>query len=792
MNRLLLYCHRAGLGVALACGLAGSGVDGRVYGDESATSPAAIPFVEVSDISEPIVFDKHVFPILSAKCLTCHDREGGLAEGDLDVATVEALFVGGKKGPALVKEKAAESLLVRLASRAEKPIMPPKNEEPLTPRELTILKLWIDQGAKPGENLTPAAMKEGAVELGTLPPGVHPVYSLAMDPAGSTLIAGRANQVFVYDLPSGGLRAQLTGHQDIVQSVALSPDGAWIAAGGYRLVKLWQVPQGKEIRSLAGHESTVRAIAVHPVAGLVVTASEDQSVRLWSLAIGQPLRQLVGHAGPVHSLALSADCSLLATACADKLVRLYQTTSGRLLTSLVGHGDQVLSVAISPDKKWLASAGVDQSVRLWDLAAILASLAPAAGGARAVATPAAPPVPEARVLPGHAKPVQRVLFAGPSLISAADDGAIFVWNVADGAKAREIQHGAAVHALALSADQSRLASAGADHMVKIWSLADGSLQQTLSGHGGPVLSAAFSPDGTALAAGVADNSIRVWQLADSKLLYTMAGHAGPVHAVAFATDARTLVSASADKTIKIWEAAGAWGDSIDLADFAERVLAVDFSPDSKRLVTGGGVPAASGEVTIWDLEKRERVLALDHPHSDTVFGVSFSPDGKLIASAAGDKFLKVHDGQSGAAVKSFEGHTGHVLCVGWKHDGTQLATGGADNVVKLWSLESGEQIRTIGGHGKQVTGLKWIGGTAQLVTSSGDRQARLINADDGKIPRGFGGATEYLYAIAASADGRLVAAGAQDGKIFVWNGADGKLLLTLDVPRTVETAEVTK
>jgi WD40 repeat protein len=742
--------------------------------DEPA-APAVIPFEEVGDIEGAIVFDKHVFPIMAEKCMTCHDAEGGLAEGDLDVLTVEALRTGGKKGPAFVAGKGAESLIVQLASHAAKPIMPPKAETPLTPRELSILRLWIDQGAQPGDDLNPAAsLMEKEVLLSPLPPGVHPVYALDLDAAGTTLVAGRANQVFVYDLPSGGLRAQLTGHQDIVQSVRLSPDGKWIAAGGYQVVKLWQVPHGKEKQTFAGHASPVKSVAVNAAAGLAVTASEDQTVRLWSLASGAQLRQMGGHGGPIHQLAMSAECSLIATACADKLARLFDTASGRLIATLAGHTDEVQSVTFSPDRQWLVTGSKDMTVRVWSIEKLLH---PEEGKA---------PEPTF-VLQGHAKPINRVVATKSSVLSAADDGLIYVWNLSDGAKVREMAHGAAVFGFGISSDETSVASGGADNSVKIWSLADGALKATFTGHLQPVTSIAFSPDGSALAGAGMDGHIRVWDLAKGQLLYTLAGHGGAVFGLVFGADSKTLVSASMDKTVKVWEAAGGWGDSIDLGPVNERALALAFSPDSKKLAIGSGVPSASGDITIWDIEKREEILKLDHPHSDTIFGLAFSPDGKLLASGAADKFLKVHEVETGKPAKSFEGHTHHVLGVGWKGDGKVLATSSADNSVKLWSYETGEQITTIGGHGKHVTGITWIGPSGVMATSCGDRVARFVG-EDGKVAKTFGGATEYLYCVAASADSKTIVAGAQDGKIFIWNGADGKLLQTLDVPKELTTA----
>ena len=81
---------------------------------------------------------------------------------------------------------------------------------------------------------------------------------------------------------------------------------------------------------------------------------------------------------------------------------------------------------------------------------------------------------------------------------------------------------------------------------------------------------------------------------------------------------------------------------------------------------------------------------------------------------------------SGKFVKSFEGHTHHVLDVGWKADGKLLASGGADNIVKVWDFEKGEQVRTINAHSKQVTRLVFVGKTGSSLTCSGDTTVEVL------------------------------------------------------------------
>ena len=104
----------------------------------------------------------------------------------------------------------------------------------------------------------------------------------------------------------------------------------------------------------------------------------------------------------------------------------------------------------------------------------------------------------------------------------------------------------------------------------------------------------------------------------------------------------------------------------------------------------------------------------------------------------------------GKLVKSFEGHTHHVLDVGWKSDGKLLASAGADNVVKVWNFETGEKTRDLKGTTKQVTRLSFIGKTPNFLTAGGDATARRsasprardagrwVGARQGRCEDGFG------------------------------------------------------
>ncbi|MGL4554438.1 MAG: c-type cytochrome domain-containing protein, partial [Gemmataceae bacterium] len=309
----------------------------------------------------------------------------------------------------------------------------------------------------------------------------------------------------------------------------------------------------------------------------------------------------------------------------------------------------------------------------------------------------------------------------------------------------------------------------------------------------PVLGVAVSPDKKTVAAG-RGNQIHVYDGATGSHVRALsdpavagadkkplgAAHLSLVEALAYSPDGKWLASGSYQE-VKVWDAkTGALARTV--GGFAERVVALAFSNDSKLLACGGGAPTAEGELKLIDPATGKVVQDIKaNVHSDTVFGVAFSPDDKSVVSGGADKFVKTFDVATGKFLKSFEGHTHHVMGVGWSGDGKLLASAGADNVVKLWDYEKGEQARTINAATKQLTALAFVGKKNEFLTASGDTQARLWNTGGGNN-RNFSAGGDFLYCVAASPDGAVVAAGAQDGGVRLFNGTTGALVKTLLPP----------
>src|SRR5262249_22475593 len=138
----------------------------------------------------------------------CHNKT--TAKGKLVLETPQDMLKGGDSGPAIAPKKGSSSRLLKAAShQLEDTIMPPPANKvqasDLTPEELGLIKLWIDQGAKASTSIV------RPIEWQPLPEGLNPIYSVAVTPDGQFAACARANHIFLYHLPSQQLVGRLTG-----------------------------------------------------------------------------------------------------------------------------------------------------------------------------------------------------------------------------------------------------------------------------------------------------------------------------------------------------------------------------------------------------------------------------------------------------------------------------------------------------------------------------------------------------------------------------------------------------
>src|SRR3954452_8563498 len=145
----------------------------------AADGPAPLSIADVNR-SAPVDFEKEILPVLSANCLACHNRTK--AKADLVLETPSDMLKGGESGPAVVPKNGEQSLILSVAAHRKDPVMPPKDNKVaaanLTPGQLGLLKLWIDQGAT-GTIGGGAGVSVPTVQWQAVPAGLNAIYAVA-------------------------------------------------------------------------------------------------------------------------------------------------------------------------------------------------------------------------------------------------------------------------------------------------------------------------------------------------------------------------------------------------------------------------------------------------------------------------------------------------------------------------------------------------------------------------------------------------------------------------------------
>jgi WD40 repeat protein/serine/threonine protein kinase len=556
--------------------------------------------------------------------------------------------------------------------------------------------------------------------------------SVAFHPRGNHLASvGADGLVKVWDLTADHHRPVFERPCDAVHpfgtayAAAFSPlDPDLLAVGYDGAVRVWdwRAEDRPPVQTFSGLETDRICLAFSPDGRRLAAGNWLGTVKVWDAAAGgDPLHTFTRSGGgrhPVAALAFGPDGTRLAAAGFDRCVDVWDTTTGRLLHALPHPGGLALGVAFSPDGL-LATVGEDKVVRIWD-----------------------PTGRELLGLRGHAGMCGCVAFSpdGLRVASAGSDGTARLWDATPllGDERQELasfeQHGDEVWSVAVNPAGPGIVSAGwyMSPSALVWDAETGRVGARFSGHGVVTFCVAWHPDGRRIAsAGSAHGrfSVQVFDATTGAEVYTLDAPARPeFFAVAFSPDRRHLVTGRGNNgPVDVWDAND--GRRIGLlGTHGSPVRGVVFSPDGRRLATAG----ADGWVKLWDAtrlgEKREPQEPLrKFPALSPGAGLNaaFSPDGKRLAMSDTEYTVKICDVEGDREPLVLRGHNGDVHTVAFSPDGRWIASAGEDSTVKVWDSHAGKLVRSFRGHTAMVTSLAFTPDGKLLVSGSRDHKVKL-------------------------------------------------------------------
>jgi WD40 repeat protein len=568
--------------------------------------------------------------------------------------------------------------------------------------------------------------------------GMHmrEVETLAVCPVGSCVVSGGNDQVLkIWEIPSGRLIQTFVGHTAGVKTAIFSKDGRQLISGSGDppnhegrepdfSIRVWDVATGREVRKFEDHRNIVSSLDISRDGKTLLSGSYDGTLKLWDYATGRLLRTIEGQNGDIRGY-FSADGSQIFSLNRGQ-VELWDFASGRDL-GVIARGATSHHMALNPNNSQLAFTN-DHKVEVVNF------------------KDHAPDVATERA----ADLIESIAFSqdGKTLAYGQRSGAIAIVGTDRMRNLRRLSGYAANNlSMAVSPNGSWIASGDDAASVKLWNTQTGCLAFTLNTESNQINALAFSPDNKLLASSgvkygsLHETPVELWDVASGQKVLRISDPTETVDFLRFSPYGRWLGIGARAGSVMIWDLQrGAEARTLSPAN-----KAVAFSSQGNWVATGG----MDNALTFWELPSGR----ITGKYSDIDWGFEVSQDGRWLASTGRDKNFKVWDTASLAKasqlqtppgtvvllgirsrrrVHTFQGHRDFVSDVTFSHDGKVLATSSWDGDVKLWSTEQGREISTLRGHTSRVVSVAFSPNDQHVYSASADGTVRLWNVASGQ------------------------------------------------------------
>ena len=553
-----------------------------------------------------------------------------------------------------------------------------------------------------------------------------PIRALALSPDGKLLLSGDdKGRIWRWD-EEGNLLDSNKVHEEALHEIVFTPDGEYYASAANDSGLLIWTKEGKIFDRLKGEGSPFTSLKFSTDGSQLLAGTNDGKIWIWSWKTGELDTSFVAHGGRnrgVKSLDYSSDGQRFLSASADNSAKVW-TSRGKLISRLDAHSDWVLSARFSPDNRFVLTGSRDNTAILWD-----------STGEKLIQ------------LIGHTNRVSQVFFGpGMNIFTASADGRILEWDKEGKQLKQYVGHLQAINALEYDGQHNFFYSASENAIIRKWEIDSKIAEQyphpqipnsTLFRIG---LSAnSLSSDGTLLATGGKKNyqsnyarftdksthtlPIRIWDLANKKT-YNLEGHKGDISALSFSPDGKSLLSGSIDESLILW------------------TLPTDENPKyrAKKIGTHNGDVTfvlwadiasffmSAGKDSLAKIWSPEGDLIQELKGENWIRGATISPDEKIIIIGETDGSLKLWElGNIEGPKEVWKEHKSAVRSLSYSPNGKYIASGDLTNTLILWNNKG----KVIWKKDLKGTSLSGAGAIKDIDFSPGSDQIIYARADGG-------------------------------------------------------------
>jgi len=568
------------------------------------------------------------------------------------------------------------------------------------------------------------------------------VDAVAFAAGGKSLATvGGDKVVRIWDVATGNVVKEFTGHQQLIVSVSFSPDQTKLLTGSFdNTARVWDIESGRGLLTVSTEAASLTFLPEGKK-----FAGVDGSIKVWDSITGAEITSDVKLPVVGFPFAAAPNGRLFAAQNADQAVVVWEATTGRVIQQFSGKSGFLLDIEFSPDSKTLLTGGNDGTARLWDLRT----------------------GKELKVLRGHSAPVREVLFSpmGKTFATGSEDGTIKVWD-ADGGFDISTLHGHSgdVTALAFSPDGTKLASGGSDSFACIWNVPTSDGRGVLRGHTAGVKDVRFSSDGKLLASASEDKTARIWEVATERERRTLTGSNDAVESAAFSPNGKLVATGSRDGKVFLWDVIT--GRQSLSFDTGEGVARLSFSPEGTAIATGHFWHGRGAG--LWDAASGDKRCWFDvGPHG--AWDVQFSNDGKRFTASFGDDAVRTWDAASCHELSVFKGAPEDEYGSTFKNGSKLIAMRILNNghTLALIDPETENEIAAIEGHTAMLNSAILSPNGKRLVTSAEDSLIKIWDTATGLelLTIKVGADVERT---AFSPNGKILAGAVSDGTVRLW------------------------